>query len=177
MILRIHLQLNTRLQPQAPVRTITFSSIRLRHPLRHLLAAATGQRRDSNHPRVELSSSRIVYRQMRKHLPHSPCCLQMFWVLLSGSSRCRKPLSRFSNACNLVNRCITYLFSSFVYAKTEDEAIPYSMSCCNAGHFVSLFGLMYLILHQPEPRKNELALRVGPHRHTHTDRVFPVTRP
>jgi len=126
-ILRIRLPLNTRLHLQAPAQITTFSSTRLRHPLRHLLAVVTCQQRDSDHPRAELSSSRMVRCLTKKHLPHSLCCPQMFWVLPSGSSRCRKLLSRFSNACNLFNRCVSYLFVWFVTpaAKTED-----SPSCC-----------------------------------------------
>jgi len=133
-ILRIRLQLNTRLHLQASARITTFNSTRLRHPLRHLLAVVTYQERDSNHPRVELSSSRIVRRPTRKHLPHSPCCPQMFWVLPSGSSRYRKLLNRFWNVCNLVNRCITYLFVWFVtpVVKIEDYVVLYLIGWCSS---------------------------------------------
>ena len=98
-----HLQLH-------PTQSTPSNSNRLRHLPQRLLATVTGQLGDTNHQRVGSSSLRITHNLRRKRLPRSPCCLRMFWVLPSGGSRYRKPSSRFSNAWNLVDRCITYLF-------------------------------------------------------------------
>lgn len=134
---------NLRLQLQAPTRPTPSNSTRLRRLPRHLLAIVTGQRRCTDNQRVGLSSSRVAHHLMRKRRPHSPFCLRMFWVPPSGSSRYRKLSSRFSNACNFLDRCITYLSilvicHSCCRGRSHSNIMFFSRVVIDdAGHFIS----------------------------------------
>lgn len=76
----------------------------------------------------------------------------MFWVLPSGSSRYRKLLNRFWNVCNLVNRCITYLFVWFVtpVAKVEDYVVLYLIGWCSSlSLYLDMYGILSPVLSPP----------------------------
>ena len=63
----------------------------------------------------------------------------MSWALPSGSSKYRKLSSRSSNACNLVNLCITYLFChSHCYCRSSSNTMfSVVLYLDGAGHFIS----------------------------------------